>query len=145
VCVHRDINAEKSVSGKQVKLKKCLLLRLKKWHQKIIFNSKAFTQLPPEDKHELRKRVKKLRYALQFTIELLPDQKLKTYQKELAVIQNHLGEMNDLTTALSKFTALKDLQPEAWFACGWISNRLTNLEQETAKAFEKFELNRYWH
>jgi triphosphatase len=91
------INAEKSVSGKQVKLKKCLLLRLKKWHQKIIFNSKAFAQLPPEDKHELRKRVKKLRYALQFTIELLPDQKLKSYQKELAVIQNHLGEADSST------------------------------------------------
>lgn len=90
------------------------------------------------------KRVKKLRYALQFIIALLPDQNLKTYQKELVVIQNLLGEINDLTTALSKFTALKDLQPEAWFACGWISNRLTNLEQETAKAFEKFEKNRYW-
>jgi len=89
--------------------------------------------------------VKKLRYALQFTIDLLPDQKLKTYQKELTVIQNLLDEMNDLTTALSKFNALKDLQPEAWFACGWISNRLTNLEQETADAFEKFETNRYWH
>jgi CHAD domain-containing protein len=101
--------------------------------------------VPLEEKHELRKRVKKLRYALQFTIDLLPDQKLKTYQKELTVIQNLLGEMNDLTTALSKFTALKDLQPEAWFACGWISNRLTNLEQETADAFEKFETNRYWH
>jgi hypothetical protein len=53
--------------------------------------------------------------------------------------------MNDLTTALSKFTALKDLQPEAWFAFDWISNRLTNLEQETANAFEKFETNCYWH
>ena len=138
------MKAENSVSVKQVKLKKCLLLRLRKWHQKIIFNSKGFTQLPLEEKHELRKRVKKLRYALQFTIDLLPDLKLKTYQKELTVIQNLLGEMNDLTTALSKFTALKDLQPEAWFACGWISNRLTNLEQETADAFEKFETNRYW-
>ena len=61
------------------------------------------------------------------------------------MIQNLLGEMNDLTTALFKFTALKDTQPEACFACGWISNKLTNLEQETADAFEKFETNRYWH
>ena len=27
----------------------------------------------------------------------------------------------------------------------FINNRLTNLEQETANAFEKFETNRYWH
>ena len=138
------IKAANTASIKQVKIKKYLLLRLKKWHQKILFNSQDFDQLTLKEKHELRKRLKKLRYALQFTIALLPDQKLKTYQRELEVIQNLLGEINDLTTALSKFTALKDLQPEAWFACGWISNRLTNLEQKTTKAFENFEKNRYW-
>jgi inorganic triphosphatase YgiF len=130
---------------KQLKLKKCLPPRLKKWHKKIISNSRNFAHLTIEARHDLRKRVKKLRYAFQFTYELLPSKKLDSYQKELGLIQNLLGEMNDLTTALDKFSSLKESQPSAWFACGWISNKLANLELEIIEAFHTFESNKYWY
>lgn len=122
---------------KPLTLKEALVKKLKKWHRRLLQDGLQFDQLDIEPRHELRKRGKKLRYALQFTESLLPAARLKTYRKQLAAVQNILGEMNDLAVARDRFIGLRDTQPSAWFACGWITSRLDALTQDACVAFKQ--------
>jgi triphosphatase len=126
------------------RLTKIILPKLRQWHRKILKEGLHFADLGTEARHELRKRVKKLRYALQFTDALLPHKQLKPYLKDLSKVQNILGEMNDLTNAQKKFTELRDSQPSAWFACGWITYKLDQLQSDAVNAFRQLSANRYW-
>lgn len=122
---------------KPLTLKEALVKKLKKWHRRLLQDGLQFDQLDIEPRHELRKRGKKLRYALQFTESLLPTARLKTYRKQLAAVQDILGEMNDLAVARDRFIGLRDTQPSAWFACGWITSRLDALTQDACAAFKQ--------
>lgn len=118
------------------KLRLVLRKRLHKWHQKVVVEGVQFQTLAIESQHKLRKRTKRLRYGLQFAESLLPTTKLKHYRRALAVIQDVLGEMNDLYVARERFEKLRDDQPPAWFAVGWIASRLEILSLEATKAFQ---------
>ena len=118
-------------------LKEALIKKLKKWHRRLLQDGLQFDQLSIESRHELRKLGKKLRYALQFTESLLPTARLKAYRKQLATVQDILGEMNDLAIARDRFILLRDAQPSAWFACGWITSRLDALTQDACAAFKQ--------
>lgn len=122
---------------KPLTLKDALVKKLKKWHRRLLQDGLQFDQLEIEPRHELRKRGKKLRYALQFTESLLPTARLKAYRKQLATVQDILGEMNDLAVARDRFIGLRDSQPSAWFACGWITSRLDALTQDACAAFKQ--------
>lgn len=122
---------------KPLALKDALVKKLKKWHRRLLQDGLQFDQLDIEPRHELRKLGKKLRYALQFTESLLPATRLKAYRKQLAAVQDILGEMNDLAVARDRFIGLRDTQPSAWFACGWITSRLDTLTQEACAAFKQ--------
>jgi hypothetical protein len=52
--------------------------------------------------------------------------------------------MNDLTNAQEKFATLRDSQPSAWFACGWITYKLDQLQTDAENAFRKLSSNPYW-
>lgn len=119
-------------------LKPLLIKKLKKWHQQVVRSGLIFQSLSIEQQHALRKKSKRLRYALQYCESLFPESNLSLYRKQLATVQDILGEMNDLYVAQPLFESLKAEQPQAWFACGWIQARLGTLTKEAAEAFKKF-------
>lgn len=119
-------------------LKPLLIKKLKKWHQQVVRSGLIFQTLDIEQQHALRKKSKRLRYALQYCESLFPESNLSLYRKQLATVQDILGEMNDLYVAQPLFESLKAEQPQAWFACGWIQARLGTLTKEAAEAFKKF-------
>lgn len=121
---------------KEPALKHALIGRLKKWHKRVIRDGLKFEEIDIEARHELRKRAKRLRYGLQFAETLLPEVRLRSYRKELANVQDILGEMNDLAVAREHFVILRDTQPSAWFACGWITSRLEILTHRATSAFK---------
>jgi inorganic triphosphatase YgiF len=128
-----------------VKLRLALRKRLHKWHQRVVSEGVQFQTLPIESQHRLRKRTKRLRYGLQFAESHLPAAKLKHYRKALAAIQDVLGEMNDLYVARERFERLRDDQPPAWFAVGWIASRLDALSIEAKKAFQTLKrADHFW-
>lgn len=126
------------------RLTKMILPKLLQWHRKILKEGIHFAELGTEVRHELRKRVKRLRYALQFADALLAHKQLEPYLRDLSKVQNILGEMNDLTNAQEKFTALRDSQPSAWFACGWITYKLNQFQTDAENAFRQLSSNPYW-
>jgi inorganic triphosphatase YgiF len=130
---------------RELTLKQALVGKLRKWHRKVLRDGLAFKELDIESRHELRKQAKKLRYALQFSETLLPAAKLKSYRKQLSAVQDILGEMNDLAVARERFVTLRDTQPSAWFACGWITSRLDALIFEATAAFRQLaKTEKFW-
>lgn len=118
-------------------LKQALIGKLKKWHKRVLHEGLKFGEIDIEARHELRKRAKRLRYGLQYAESLLPEARLRTYRKQLANVQDILGEMNDLAVARERFVVLRDTQPSAWFACGWITSRLEALTHQAAAEFKE--------
>ena len=116
-----------------------LAKQLHQWHQKVLTNGLRFDKLPIESQHDLRKRAKRLRYGLQFAQSLLPAKKLSGYRRELGKIQDILGEMNDLYVARETFVTIRDDQPPAWFAVGWIASRLNVLTMQARSAFKRLQ------
>jgi len=126
-------------------LKQTLTAKLRKWHRQVLRDGLRFEELDIESRHALRKRAKKLRYALQFTESLFTAKKLKAYRKQLSVVQDILGEMNDLAVARERFVSLRDTQPSAWFACGWITSRLDALAHQATRAFNQLaSTEKFW-
>ena len=88
--------------------------------RKISGQSDNFMQLSTEQKHQLRKQVKQLRYSLEFTHSVLKPKQVKRYLKTLKPLQEVLGEFNDLCVAEEYFKILVNKQRDYWFALGWI-------------------------
>ncbi|MFN4353878.1 CHAD domain-containing protein [Parvibaculum sp.] len=55
--------------------------------------------LDHEERHELRKRLKKLRYALHFFSSLYPEGEVKPWLRNLSEMQDVFGGLNDVATA----------------------------------------------
>jgi inorganic triphosphatase YgiF len=60
---------------------------------------KGIVRLDPEGRHELRKRLKELRYAATFLRPLYPGKPAQRYSSRLSDLQDVLGELNDYETA----------------------------------------------
>ena len=113
-----------------------LLTRLHLWHKQITKRGRIFTSLDIEKKHALRKKVKQLRYGLAFSESLLPASRLRAYRKHLSVVQDLLGEFNDLAVAHETYKARTADHGEAWFAVGWLHARQNVLVAQAQDAFQ---------
>jgi inorganic triphosphatase YgiF len=102
-------------------------------------DARHFARVPVERQHRARKRLKRLRYALEFTAPWLPAQALKRWHRKLARALEALGEHNDLHAARAHYAALVELQPQAWFALGWLAAQEAATCQRAQAALDKLE------
>lgn len=109
-------------SARPVRLRKLLLSRLGRWQRAIARDADQFVELDETARHQLRKHVKRLRYAIEAAKGLLDERKVKAIRKPLKQAQQVLGEINDLATALGAFNR-PDAGHLAWFARGWLIAR----------------------
>jgi hypothetical protein len=109
--------------------------RLRRWHGRIVADWKAFDTLDEASLHALRKRIKRQRYAVEFFAAVLRRRQVERYLNALAVIQDRMGEFNDLFVARARYQSLVASDPAAWFALGWLAARIAE-----ARALAKPEL-----
>ena len=106
--------------------------------RKIVALARTHGGMDEEQRHELRIAFKKLRYALEFFVPLLPRKGRSSYLASLAKIQELLGLLNDLVTAAQRIATLprnKDMPP---LINGWFAGRahlLTQLFEEELQYF----------
>jgi triphosphatase len=88
-----------------------------------------------EDKHALRIRIKRLRYAAEFFRQLYPRKSASRYIKHLTALQDSLGHLNDVTTAQAVLATLvaagagadRDrLSHAAGFVAGWTAHAVAH-------------------
>ncbi|WP_237172951.1 CYTH and CHAD domain-containing protein [Paracandidimonas lactea] len=118
---------------------------LRALHKHIVHDGIRIEAMNDDARHTLRKRVKRLRYGLAFTAGLFRRGPMKRYLKQLAVIQDELGEINDLVVAREGYQALTESTPSAWFAVGWICARLETPAARAHRAFKQLaSLPPFW-
>ncbi len=105
----------------QTPLLALLRRRLQRWQTQVCADAARFAELDIEARHQLRKRLKRLRYGLEFYSQLVPARRSRSTLKPLQQAQQVLGELNDLALAISVSRAELANNPQAWFALGWLS------------------------
>ncbi len=70
-----------------------------KRHAKVLKRGRKLEELEPDERHKLRVRLKKLRYALDFFACFYKTKALRVHQKRLSELQDLLGHLNDANIA----------------------------------------------
>ena len=126
-------------------LKKNIAKKLQKLHQQICKDADHFLELDIESQHRTRKRVKRLRYCIEFIASLYPGKELKNYLKDLKPAQESLGQFNDLNVAEAMFQDLVKRKQKVWFILGWIANEKKYiLEQAQAHLDTYAKTDTFW-
>jgi CHAD domain-containing protein len=80
-------------------------------------------QLDAEHRHELRKQLKELRYAVEFLAPLYQEKRIEPFLKRLKKLQDVFGELNDAATVKLMFSgddAPLAKEASAQRAIGWL-------------------------
>jgi triphosphatase len=99
---------------------------LTRWHRRAARDASGWEALDDTGRHALRKRVKRLRYAIEFAASRADDRRVRRYLKPLRALQEQLGLLNDLAVAQALQRAAVDAgtaSARGWFALGWIAAR----------------------
>ena len=94
----------------------------KRW-KKVSKHARGLETLDAEQRHELRKELKKLRYAVEFLSPLYPSKRVDPFLKRLKKLQTVFGDLNDAATVramLSGTRATGTGDPAAQRAIGWV-------------------------
>jgi len=117
---------------------------IKKRFQRILRDGKAIhPQSPDEELHRLRIQGKKMRYSLEFFSALYPKQEMKTLIKHLKLLQNNLGDFNDLSVQQDMLrhylAAIRPGTVKSKKLSAAIGGLLTNLYHEHRRVRTQFE------
>ncbi|MEO3435426.1 CHAD domain-containing protein [Inquilinus sp. CAU 1745] len=118
-------------------------------HRKLLKAGRHFGRLTPEERHEVRIALKKLRYAVDFFRSVppagQPAGKMKAYRKALGGLQDALGHMNDGVTACKLLDALGADGRAAGLVLGWHARGAEALEPKLLAAWNGFAQARpFW-
>ena len=84
-------------------------------------DAKGYAQASVDHQHRARKRLKRLRYALELLQPLFPAKPTRKMLRALNSALKALGDHNDLHAAMGFFRAALAADPKAWFAVGWLT------------------------
>lgn len=93
--------------------------RLDRLHRRIIDDSEQFADFSDEQRHTTRKRVKRLRYAVELTAPLYPRRDVRRFLAALEPAQEALGRFNDFAVAAQHARRFVDEDPALWYLVGW--------------------------
>lgn len=97
--------------------------RLQHLHRQLAKAARRFEDLPVEEQHRVRKRLKRLRYLAEFAGPLHRRRAVERYLKALKPAQDALGVHNDEAVAEDAYRQAAADAPGAWFAVGWLAGQ----------------------
>jgi inorganic triphosphatase YgiF len=100
--------------------RRCLVERLSRLHRQVTRGGEAFEQLPEAEQHQVRKRLKRLRYLAELVCTMWAHKATQRYLRRLSLAQDALGHHNDVTVAAAKFLADAQQDPLSLFAAGYL-------------------------
>ena len=115
---------------------------LKKRWKKVAKCGRSIAQLNPEEKHKMRRSLKKLRYMTEFFAPIFPGKDVKPFVKRLKMLQDIFGYVNDVRTAeqLRTIAAERGDGPDCAVAAGIV---LGTHEEKAAEAWTHAQEE--WH
>ncbi|MCU4390260.1 CHAD domain-containing protein [Acinetobacter courvalinii] len=118
------------------KLSKQATKSLTKLYQKILKDAAQFSSLAVEQQHRTRKRVKQLRYCIDFIAGIYPEKQVQQFLNKLQPIQEYLGFYNDLFVAEQIFEQQAAKHSQFLFALGWVKAQQPHVAKKAAKKLQ---------
>jgi inorganic triphosphatase YgiF len=106
-------------------------------YRKVERDGRRFERLPLEAQHQVRKRLKRLRYLAELTAPLWPGHEVQVWLKRVNAAQDALGHHNDVAVAAAAFRNEARTQSTAWFAAGYLQARLAVTARAARKELTK--------
>ncbi len=103
-------------------------------HRQLTKDAAEFLSGDDSRRHRTRKRLKRLRYAVELLSSTCRPKAVKRYLARLRPAQEALGLYNDLTLAEAAFRRRLEHDPCAWFALGWLAAQRQKLLADAAEA-----------
>lgn len=100
--------------------------RLNRWLEDIKRQVPKFLEADWHEQHLMRKRVKRLRYGMEFAQGVLEPSALVTLRGALVSAQKALGQLNDLYVAVEYYRGAGASHSSAMFALGWLAATQTH-------------------
>lgn len=139
------VEAAQDIDTDEADLATRLAERLDRWHRQARRDARVFAELDDAARHRLRKRVKRLRYALEFARALYGPKKVARYLRVLNDVQDRLGAFNDAGVAIAAFRGAPTADAPVVFALGWLAARREALAAACLPALERFaQVGRPW-
>src|SRR5207302_1495431 len=88
------------------------LKALEAFHRKALKTARRIDWQDEEDRHALRIRIRRLRYACEFFAPFFPGTRYAAYLKRVKALQDLLGELNDIAVARRFLKEMKAAPPE---------------------------------
>jgi len=143
--IEASVEREPPVDAVPTPVADLLARPLTRWHKQAVADAKRFADLDDTQRHRLRKRVKRLRYAVEFSAGLFERKAVRRYLKPLRALQERLGALSDVIVAIDALRGTSERDTQAWFALGWLSARRAVLIEQAGdelKAFAKAKV--FW-
>ena len=143
--IEASVEREPGSEAAPMPIAECLARPLRRWHKQAVADAKRFAELDDAQRHRLRKRVKRLRYAVEFSAGLFERKAVRRYLKPLRALQERLGVISDVIVAIDALRGTSERDTQAWFALGWLSARRAALIEQAGaelKAFVKADV--FW-
>lgn len=126
-------------------LRDALARRLNRWHRQVAADAPRWAELDDEARHALRKRAKRLRYAVEFGAALFDAKRVQRYLKPLRELQERLGALNDVAVGLAGYRNARRDDPRDLFALGWLAARRERLAADCVPALKSVaKAKRFW-
>ena len=109
---------------------------LSKLFHKILEDTAQFSTLTIAKQHRTRKRIKQLRYCIDFISGLYPEKEVQQFLNKLEPIQEYLGFYNDLFVAEQVFEQQVAEQPQFLFALGWVKAQQPHVAKKANKKLQ---------
>ena len=97
-----------------------LVKQLRKFARDVARGAKRFDDLSFDERHDVRKRLKRLRYLAGFAAPAFDRADVKAWMAAASATQDALGEHIDRVLAARRFEAAAAHDARAWFAVGWL-------------------------
>ena len=122
-----------------------LAARLRKLSRQVKRGARDFDALPFEEQHQVRKRLKRLRYLAEFAAPAFERGEVRAWLKAIAPAQDALGIHIDRVLASRRFEALAASDARAWFAVGWLRAQAERSARAARKALARLrEIDAFW-
>ncbi|MFT3821244.1 MAG: CHAD domain-containing protein [Rubrivivax sp.] len=126
-------------------LKAWLARRLQGLWRRVCRDGRRFERLPADRQHQVRKRLKRLRYLAEFAAPLWSAKAAAQTTAWLSPVQDALGACNDHLVALARFRADAETDPRSLFAVGFLQARLPALAHEAQRRLRRLAERRpFW-
>ncbi|NPC54447.1 CYTH and CHAD domain-containing protein [Caenimonas soli] len=128
------------------KARKLLRRGLDKLYSQCVRDGRKFAKLDTARQHRVRKRLKRLRYLVEFLAPLFGRHDTEVFVARLKPVQDALGRYNDELMALELYRGMTANDPNAWFGVGWLSARTEPNAASCQKTMRAFARTRpFWN